>query len=333
MTGLQLDANLGGLPPQALLDAVAGLDPEMLRRYPDTEPLERVLAARFGVGAERVLVTAGADDAIDRICRARLRPGRSMVLPVPSFEMMEHFARLAGGAVVPIPWTRDPFPLDAIRRAVGTDTGVVVVVSPNNPTGAVAAAADLEGVAEAAGPAAVLLDHAYVEYAAGDLTARALALPNVIVVRTLSKAWGLAGCRVGYALGSPKAIDALRRAGAPYPVAAPSVALGLARLAAGERDMRDHVTRVRAERAALCQRLTALGLEPWPSEANFVLVECGRRLRLLMTGLADRGVRVRAFPGRAGLETALRISLPGAPAAFAHLLAALDASLAAVAAS
>jgi histidinol-phosphate aminotransferase len=299
----------------------------LLRRYPDTAPLEAALAARFGIAPERVAVTAGADDAIDRVCRAYLGPNRRLLLPRPSFEMLDHFATLVGGGLTPVPWPHGPFPLDAFLAALGPDTGIVAVVSPNNPTGAVATAADLRLLAEAAAGAVVLLDHAYVEYAAHDLTAAALELPNVIVVRTLSKAWGLAGCRIGYALGRPPAIARLRDAGGPYPVAAPSVALALARLAGGGDDVRAHVARVRAERARLADRLAALGLESWASEANFVLVECGRRAEALVAGLAARGVLVRTFPGRPFLETAVRISLPGAPEPFERHQAAVDAAL------
>jgi histidinol-phosphate aminotransferase len=271
-----------------------------------------------------VLVTAGADDAIDRVCRAYLGPGRAMLLPVPSFEMIEHFTRLAGAGVTPVAWPRGQFPIEAVLARVGPDIGVITVVSPNNPTGAAASAADLRCLADAAPGAVVLLDHAYVEYADRDLTPTALSLPNVIVARTLSKAWGLAGCRVGYALGSETAIAALRTAGAPYPVAGPSVALARARLATGDADMRAHVATVRVERAALTARLAAAGLDPWPSEANFVLVECGPRFDRVVAGLAARGIRIRTFPGRPGLETAIRLSLPGASALFARLVAALD---------
>src|SRR3989440_3659740 len=127
---------------------------------------------------------------------------------------------------------------------------------------------------------------------------------------TFSKAWGLAGCRVGYALGSPYVIGVLRAAGGPYSVAAPSIALALAQLEHGEEALRAHVARIRVERAQLATRLGARrgGLAPRPSQANFVLVECGPRAQAIRQALADRGVVVRDFPGRPGLETSLRIT-------------------------
>src|SRR5438477_636340 len=124
------------------------------------------------------------------------------------------------------------------------------------------------------------------------VTAGALTLPNALVLRTFTKAWGLAGCRVGYAVGSPYVIGVLRAAGGPYSVAAPSIALALAQLERGEGALRAHVARIRTERGLLTARLAAAGggLAPQPSQANFVLVECGGRAQPIRAALAERGV-------------------------------------------
>ena len=329
---LKLDSNEGPLPPPALLAALAMLDPEALRRYPDVSALEATLASRVGVAPNRVIVTAGGDDAIDRVCRAYLGAGRSMLLSEPTFEMFDHFAKLAGAAtLVRVPWRCGEFPLAAFLDRLEEQPAVpavIAIVSPNNPTGATATAADVRRLAEAAPGALVLLDHVYVEYADEDLTPAVIDLPNVVVLRTLSKAWGLAGCRIGYAIGSPDVIATLRRSGAPYSVAGPSVAVALRQLADGEGALREHVARAREERKALCARLTALGLEPLPSQANFILAECGVRAPFLTAALAALGVFVRAFPNRPGLTSALRITLPGNAAAFERLVAAFETALA-----
>jgi histidinol-phosphate aminotransferase len=330
---LRLDSNEGLLPPRALLTDLANADPELLRRYRDTGELETALATRFGVPAERVMVTAGADEAIDRACRAFLERGRTMLLPDPTFELFERFAALAGGDVNRVPWPGGPFPSDAFVERLDARTGVVVVVSPNNPTGAVATLADVRRLATAAPGALLLLDHAYVEYADDDLTGALLDLANVLVVRTFSKAWGLAGCRVGYAIGSSNVVSVLRAAGGPYPVASPSIALALRQLERGDEALRAHVARVREERATLSARLVALGLAPLASQANFVLVDFGpgpgpgHRAAQVRAGLAALGVLVRGYPQRRGLETALRITLPGDTAQFERLCGALDTVL------
>lgn len=320
---LLLDRNEGSTPPAALLDALAGAA-ETLRRYPDAGALEAALAERFRVGPERVIVTAGADDAIDRCCRAFLRGGRTLVATEPTFEMLLRYGSSAGGAIALVPW-EDAFPVDRVASQLGPPVGLIAIVSPNNPTGCVATREDLARLSAAAGEIPILLDHAYVEYAEADLTAFALEQPNVIVVRTFSKAWGLAGCRVGYALGPAELIRRLRVVGAPYPVAAPSLTLALARLRAGAEDVAAHVARVRRERDELTDYLRAAGVGTSASQANFVLGWFGADAGRVRDGLLAQDVLVRDFTDR--LDGALRISLPGEDLGFGRLIRALESVL------
>ena len=305
-----------------------GAEVDVLRRYPDVAPLEQALAAMVGVGAERVFVGAGADEAIDRICRAYLEPGRTLLLPDPTFDMFDRFAALANGEVTRVPWTADAFPAAAFESQIDARTAVVAIVSPNNPTGAVATLADVRRIAAKAPNALILLDHAYVEYADEDLTPGVLDLPNVVVVRTLSKAWGLAGCRIGYAVGEASVIAVLRAAGAPYPVAGPSIALALSRLQSGVASLDPHVTRIREERAELTAQLVARDVRVRASQTNFVLADFGTRAPFVWAALRAQHVLVRDFPDRASLVGQLRITLPGDARDFAQLSAALDLVLA-----
>ncbi len=322
---LRLDSNEGARPDAVVLDAVPDAGPDLLRRYPDASPLEATLAHRFGLAPESVFVSAGADEAIDRACRAFLEPGSRLVMPDPSFDMFERSARLACADISAIPWPDGPFPLAAFTAAIDDRTRVIAMVTPNNPTGGAATRADFERVVEAAGDSAlVALDHAYVEYADEDLTSRALELPNVVVLRTLSKAWGLAGCRVGYSLGHPEVIGAMRAAGQPYSVSAPSIALALEQLRRGEAVMRAHVQRVRWERGRLTEILRELGTRPSASQTNFVTLDCGDRAATVKERLAERDVAVRTFP-RPDLAGIVRITLPGSETDFETLAAALRA--------
>jgi len=320
---LFLDGNEGATPPADLIEALRVAAPGVLRDYPGTGALAADLAARFGVSADRVLVTAGGDDALDRVCRAVLAPGREVVFPTPGFEMVARYARLAGGAIVEVPWPEGPFPTDAVLAAVTERTTLIVATTPQNPTGAAIAAGEIRRLCEGAPGALVLVDLAYVEFADNDPTSEALAHGNALVVRTLSKAWGLAGLRIGYAIGSPEVIRWLRVAGAPYAVAGPSVAMARARLASGEADMAAFVARIRSERATLSARLADLGMRPIPSDANFVLVDVGDAL-WVRDAMAGLGIAVRAFPGRPDLDGRVRIALPGEPVAFDRVLAAFD---------
>ncbi|HTI06363.1 MAG TPA: aminotransferase class I/II-fold pyridoxal phosphate-dependent enzyme [Gemmatimonadales bacterium] len=328
MSLLRLNSNEGPRAPQALLAELAALDPELLRRYPDATAVETALAARVGVSPDRVVVTAGADEALDRIYRAYAGPDRPVLLPEPTFDMLERFAALAGAPLVRVPWLTDAFPLEQILANLDNRIAMVVIVSPNNPTGGVASRDDVRRIAAAAPRSLLLLDQAYIEYADEDIDRGLLDLPNVVVVRTMSKAWGLAGCRVGYAIGSADVIAVLRAAGAPYPVAGPSLALALWQLSRGDAALRDHVAQVRAERARLRQFLCARGVDARVSQANFVFADFGRRAAFVRDGLGARDILVRDFPARAGLQTSLRITLPGDPADFERLTRALETVLA-----
>ena len=334
---LKLDGNEGNPPPRRLLEDVAAADLSQVRDYPDARPLESEIAERLGVDPARVVVTAGADEALDRVFRAYLAPGRRLVLPVPAFEMMYRFAAVVGGEIHAVPWT-DAFPTDAViaALALGEAVSLVVMISPNNPTGCTATASDLERVAEAASKvdsgaafgAMVVLDHAYVEYSDQDLTSVAQRFDNVVTVRTFSKAWGLAGCRVGYAVASPDVATLLRNVGSPFPVAGLSLAAVRAQMSTGEAALGEHVAAVRAGRARLTQTLNRLGIETNQAQGNFVLGDFGTQCDFVCDGLNALGVRVRRFPHRPEIRNALRITVPDHAEPLARLLKALETCLA-----
>jgi len=324
---LRLDGNEGSQPDPRLLQLVASLDPDVLRNYPDLTALVAAIAGRFRIEPNRVVVTAGADDAMDRVCRAFLGQGRELLLPIPTFEMLYRFAAAAGGSIVTVPWD-DAFPTEAVIDRIGAQTTLLAMVSPNNPTGRVASLRDLERVAAAAESCVVLLDQAYVEYADEDLTAAALELDNVVVLRTLSKAWGLAGCRVGYALASPELANVIRNAGNPYPISALSAAVTLEALRSGPDTIAAHVAAVRKQRATLTERLRQLGAAVEPSQGNFVFAEFGERVRFVNDALAAVGIVVRYFPNRPEIQRGLRITVPDNESDSNRLTAALELCLA-----
>ena len=332
---LKLDGNEGNPPPRRLLEDLAGADLSKVRDYPDARPLESDIAERLGVDPARVVVTAGADEALDRVFRAYLAPGRRLILPVPAFEMMYRFAAVVGGEVLAVPWT-DAFPTDDVIAALDDTVSLVAMISPNNPTGRMATASDLERVAEAASNvssgaafgAMVVLDHAYVEYSDHDLTSVAQRFDNVVTVRTFSKAWGLAGCRVGYAVASPDVATVLRNVGSPFPVAGLSLAAVRAQLSTGEAALGEHVAAIRAGRERLTEALSRLAIETSPAEGNFVLGDFGARSDFVFNGLNALDVRVRRFPHRPEIRNALRITVPDQTEPLERLLDALQTCLA-----
>ena len=325
---LRLDANEGAPPPASLLKALEAHSTDVVRRYPDARALETRLAKRLGVEVERVLVTAGGDEAINRLSRAVLAPGRVMINAVPTFVMLDHFARLAGGTVIEVPCDGPAYPTDAVIARITPKTALIAVVSPNNPTGAVIEAGALERLSRAAPHAVILLDLAYTEFADEDLTGAALRLPNVVVVRTFSKAYGLAGLRVGYAAGPAEIVDWMRTAGGPYGVARPSLAIAEARLRdAQEEEVDACIRQVKAERTRLEGLLRELGIDVAPSQGNFVFARFGDAL-WVRDALAGLGIAVRAFPGAPYLEDAVRVTCPASEPDFERLHEAVRTALA-----
>ncbi len=319
---LVLDGNEGQAPPIDLGQLLAGAGPEAVRRYPNARRLEELLALRHGLRPENVLATAGADDALDRCLRAYAGPGNPVVAARPTFEMVVRYARLARAEVREVPWTDGPFPREGFIRAAGRDAGVLAVVTPNNPTGLVASASDLSALSAAVPEALLLVDLAYGDFADEDLTAAALALPNAVVLRSFSKAGGLAGLRSGYALGPEEVIGVLRAAGQPYALSMPAIRVTEALLGLGNSDPTGYVSAARAERVRLNEVTAELGLSPLPSQANFVCC-ITPRARRIHAGLMSLGISVRHFAGREGMESYLRITCPGREQDMDRLEAAL----------
>ena len=323
---LWLDANEGARDDGAGEALLRAITPEDVRRYPDPSALERRIAEARSVDPDRVLVTAGGDDAINRLCLATLEPGRSLLQHTPTFTMIEHSARLAGAEARSVPWMRGPFPLDAFLAEIREGVGLVALVSPNNPTGASIGLSDIRAVASRAASvgAMVLVDLAYAEFAGEDPTDDVLTLGNTVVVRTLSKAWAMAGLRVGYAMGPADVLEWCRATGGPFAVSGVSLAAAGAILAAGARPDVAMVRRIADERARLGEILSDLGARPIESRANFVLGEWPDRGRALWVrdALAGLGIWVRCFSDGA-LGHTTRITCPGDDAAFERLERAL----------
>lgn len=324
---LRLHANEGLAPELDLRAALEGVD---LARYPDASRLEARLAELHGVRPERVVVTAGADDALARVALAALEPGRKVVLLDPTFEMIPRYARLAGAEAVTVPWLDGPFPEAAFAealRAPGVAAGFVV--TPSSPAGEAAPAEALLRLADVARAAGQLLvvDLAYVEFADEDPTAALAARGDVLLTRTFSKALGLAGLRVGYAIAPPEVEGWLRAAGQPFAVSVPSLCIAERALDAYPRLVAAARAEVGAERGRLFERLHALGAAPVPSQANFVLARLGEKGPAVASALDVSGYRVRLFRG-GRLDGALRISCPRSQVAIDGLLSALDLAIA-----
>jgi histidinol-phosphate aminotransferase len=313
---VKLASNEGPLPPfpaaeRAIAEAAAGQ-----RLYPDPGAwaLRDALERHTGVPAEQILPGAGIDSLIKQIAQVALDPGDELVMGWPSFLSWRQQALVQGA--VPVTVALAPsgaYDLDALLAAVTPRTKLVVVVSPNNPTGGTVAAADLIGFLERLpGHVLPLLDEAYYEYLpAGSHDGAALVREGrpLGVLRTFSKAFGLAGLRAGYLMAPTPLLAEILRVRSVFDINGIAQAAATASLAAAASELPVRIAMNAAERRRMADGLRVLGLDPLPSDANFVLVDLGspERARAAYEALLARGVIVR--PARAfGAPSALRIT-------------------------
>ncbi|WP_440223278.1 histidinol-phosphate transaminase [Dokdonella sp. MW10] len=298
-----------------------GAQPELrgrpLNRYPDPQPriLVERLADLYGVDPGQVLVGRGSDEAIDLLMRAFCRPGRdAVVVSPPTFGMYAVSAAVQGARVVEAPLGDGfAFDVDALVADLPVDTKLVFLCSPNNPTGGTTPLADIARLAGALrGRALLIVDEAYIEFA--DLPSAATLLranENLGVLRTLSKAWALAGARVGCLLAMPEIVSLLRRIMAPYPLPTSSVSAALAALTAeGHAQTHQRVALITSERERLANALSRLPgvIEVLPSRANFLCVQF-EDAPAVYRALLRAGIVVRDVGRYPRLEGHLRITV------------------------
>lgn len=312
-------------------------DGAALNRYPAPQPAALVerLAWLYGVNSDSVLVGRGSDEAIDLLTRAFCRAGRDQVIvSPPTFGMVAVAAQVQGAGLREVPLRADQgfaFDFGAVQEALTPNTRLVYACNPNNPTGNALPADSLRELARRLRDRAVLLvDEAYIEFAPGDsLSADVARHDNLVVLRTLSKAHGLAGARVGVALANPQVIGLLRRIMAPYPLPSPSIEAALAALSdPALARTRARIEQIVSERERLAERLAAHPLirRVLPSSANFLCLRCVDAAALY-AHLLGRGIVVRSLARYPGLADALRLSI-GTPEENAAVLTALDEALA-----
>ncbi len=313
---LSANENPLGTSPLALAARADAASPS---RYPDpdSKDLRAAIAARHGLDPALVVMGTGSDELLHIAAQAYAGPGDEIVFARFSFSVYDIAARRCGATPVEVPDSDYGADVDALLAAVTERTRVVFVANPNNPTGTFLPRGEVARLhAGLPGDVLLVLDQAYAEYLAPEDDDLGLALatsqPNVLVTRTFSKIYGLAGERVGWATGNAALVDTLNRIRGPFNVTNSAQAMALA--AVQDQAFVDHAREHnRAERARFVAALEALGnhgLHAVPSEANFVLVlfEGALSAEAAYTGLAERGYIVRWLPNQ-GLGHALRITI------------------------
>jgi histidinol-phosphate aminotransferase len=296
---LHLNENTAGCSPRVLA-ALQAVTREQAAFYPDYNRATALVAHRLGASAEETVLTNGLDEGILAVATAALRASRQQgateaVIPEPAFDMYATCADAVGARLVQI--DPDPsldFSVDRVLDAIGPQTAVVFLTTPNNPTGVLVPRDSILTVAERARHAVVLVDEAYVDFSGTSLIGdpALTKLPNVVIGRTFAKAYGLAGLRVGALVGHPSAIEPIRRVLPPYSVNAYAVAAIEA--AVRDSDYYDwYLREVNESRRLLFDALLRLDVKFWPSSANFVLAYFADRSNDVLAGLAERGITVR----------------------------------------
>lgn len=336
---IKLDANENPFSP-----LVDGPLATRVNRYPEPQPmrLKLAMAALYGVATDNLVVTRGADDAIEILIRAFCRPQEDAVaILTPSFSAYGHFVKLQGARLLEVPLTAEfDFDAESFIAAMKRETNLKLafICTPNNPTGNEVDPALILRVADALSETIVVADEAYLDFSATEsLSAEAAGRPNLVVLKTLSKAFGLAGARVGCAIGDPELIAIAARALPPYPLPSPSIEAAVASLLPSRRPIQEErIARIKAER----DRLAVL-LEQSPivksvrnGGGNFLFLQVDHAEELA-TRLRSLGIRVRFRPNAApgglrltiGTETenaaalaALEVPMKSAPARSAEIV-------------
>ena len=275
----------------------------LLNRYPDhrATALRTALAERHDLGVEQVTVGCGSVGLLQQILLSFVDPGQEVLYAWRSFEAYPIYTSTVGGVSVQIPLVNEQFDMVALTAAVTERTRVVLVTSPNNPTGTIVSHDEMVTLLEAVPDGClVVLDEAYYEYVTSPTAPRALSLlaryPNLLVLRTFSKAYGLAALRVGYAFADPDVIGAVDRTLIPFAVNGLGQTAALASLEASD-ELQVRVRATLAERDRVVAELTGRGVWMPDQQANFVWLPVGAAAAELTIGLERNGVVTRPFPG------------------------------------
>jgi histidinol-phosphate aminotransferase len=293
----------------AVREVLARISAEDLTRYPEREPVEAIVAARLDLRPEQVALTNGVDEAIHVLFGAFLDAGDELLLPVPTYTMYEVYASATDAKIVTVQADEDlAFPFERLMAAITPQTKIIAIANPNSPAGSVVTREQIVAIAECAPQAIVLVDEAYFHFYGETVIDLVGVLPNLVVARTFSKAYGLAGLRLGLLASGVENMRWVRRVLSPYSVN--QVALACLPAALNDTEYLDsYVAEVLAARADFENAIDAMGVRRWLSRANFVLVEIGARHAEFVRHMSAAGVLVRDRSNDPGCDGCVRITV------------------------
>ena len=326
--GLRLDFNENTLACSPAVREVLGrISAGDLTRYPERESVEAIVAAHLNLAPAQVALTNGVDEAIHVLFEAFLDEGDELLLPVPTYTMYEVYASATDARVITVQAADNlQFPFDRLTASITPRTKIIAIANPNSPSGSVATREQIAELARIAPQAILLVDEAYFHFHGDTVLDLIGAQPNIIVARTFSKAYGLAGLRVGILAGSSEIMRWIRRVLSPYSVN--SVALACLPAALKDSSYLDwYVGEVLAAREDFETALTAAQVRYWPTRANFILVDIGPRHKDFVRHMLSAGVLVRDRSNDPGCDGRVRITV-GTREQMQKAIVALDESLA-----
>jgi histidinol-phosphate aminotransferase len=325
--GLRLDFNENTVAcSPRVLEALAKIAAADLTKYPERGQVEAMVARHLGLEPEQVLLTNGVDEAIHVLCQTWIDRGDEFLFPTPTYSMYEVYGSSTDGVVKTVPSGEDfALPLDALLDAITPQTRLVAIASPNSPTGTVATREQILAVVQRAPQAVVLVDEAYYHFCGQTVLDLVGRVPNLVVARTFSKAYGLAGLRLGM-LAAPVTLQRwMRTVISPYSVNS----LALACLPAALEDddyLQWYVGEVKGARTEMAEAICQLGVSQWPSQANFILVKIGPLHREFVQAMHRRGVLTRDRSKDQGCDGCVRLTV-GTRAQMKQAVAAMAESL------
>ena len=327
---LRLDFNENTLAPSPrVLAKLRELTAEGLTIYPEREPVERIVAANLGLNSNQIILTNGVDEAIHLVACAFLDEGDEALICTPTFFMYDVSISMMTSKLVRVQSDDSlAFPFERFLAAITPRTRLIIVASPNNPTGSVVSREHLLAIAAAAPEAVLMVDEAYFHFFGETVLADIANVPNLIVARTFSKAYGLASLRIGMLAANPRLIGFLRKVSSPYNVN--GVALAVLPEAVADGEYLDwYALQIHEGRERIVGALGELGVRTWPSAANFVLMDIGPRHKEFCAAMREQGVLLRDRSSDPGCGGYVRITV-GPEAHVTAGIEALRASIAAI---
>lgn len=324
---LRLDFNENTFAPSPrVMEQLKQITPEGLTKYPEREPVERIAAQHFGIEADQVLLTNGVDEVIHLVCAAFLEPEDEALIATPTFFMYDVSISMMTSGLRKIQSDASlEFPYERFMAAINERTKLIIVASPNNPTGAIVSREHLLAIAAAAPQAVLMVDEAYFHFH-GESTIEDIAtIPNLLIARTFSKAYGLANLRIGMLAGNVELLKYVRKVCSPYNVN--GVALDCLPVALADEDyLAWYTEQVRIGRERMMDGLRTMGVPFFPSHANFILMKIGPKHAELVKAMRKHGVLLRDRSADPGCDGFVRITI-GVEEHVTLGLAALQTSL------